>query len=167
MPRLDKDTWEQIRAERETGASFGDLARKYGVNKAAIIRRAKKEEWGNGEDVAEIVRRKAAEKVTGIVTTGDPEKRAAEIRAAAERCAEIIRRHQEEPNAVRERVYAGLRAHREAQTLEQKRLAFEDLKAAKIAAEALAIIHNIERRAWQLDAYNSGQEIIIKNPRDY
>ena len=41
MPRLSSDQWESIRAEREAGASFGDLAQKYGVDKAAIVRRAK------------------------------------------------------------------------------------------------------------------------------
>jgi anti-sigma28 factor (negative regulator of flagellin synthesis) len=45
MPRLKLDQWETIRAEREVGASFGDLALKHGVDKAAIVRRAKKEKW--------------------------------------------------------------------------------------------------------------------------
>jgi hypothetical protein len=59
MPRLSRDTWAQIRAEREAGLSFGLLASRYGISKTAIIQRAKAEGWGDGADVAELVRRKA------------------------------------------------------------------------------------------------------------
>jgi hypothetical protein len=59
MPRLSRDTWAQIRAEREAGLSFGLLASRYGISKTAIVQRAKAEGWGDGTDVAELVRRKA------------------------------------------------------------------------------------------------------------
>lgn len=46
MPRLSADKWEQIRAEREAGASFGELAKRYSVSVGAIHKRAKAEGWG-------------------------------------------------------------------------------------------------------------------------
>lgn len=164
MPRLTQDQWETIRAEREAGASFRALARKYGVSDVAILKRARAEQWSDGSDVVEVIRKRANEKVSGILSTANPKKKAAAIEAAADRSAEVIRRHQDEPNAARERVYAGLRAHKAAETKEDKILAFEDLKAAKIAAEALSIIQAMERRAWNLEQ-SATAEIVIKNPR--
>jgi DNA-binding MurR/RpiR family transcriptional regulator len=161
MPRLSKETWADIRAEREAGASFGELSAKYGVDKAAIVRRAKAEGWSDGQDVAEIIRRKVTEKLTGTSPTA-PEKKAAAIDAAADRAAEIVRRHQEETNAARERLYSGLKAHKAAISKEEKILAFEDLKAAKIAAEALSIIQRLERINWGLEDANAKPEIVIE-----
>lgn len=40
MPRLTADTWETVRAEREAGASFPELAAKFGVSHQAIQKRA-------------------------------------------------------------------------------------------------------------------------------
>ncbi len=162
MPRLTRDQWETIRAEREAGASISELAAKYGVDKAAISRRAKAEDWSDGTDVAEVIRRKVNEKVNGISTGVDPKKRAEAISAAAERGAEVVRRHQEETNAARDRLYSGLKAHKAAVTKEDKALAFEDLKAAKIAAEALAIIQRLERINWGLEEANAKPEIVIE-----
>jgi hypothetical protein len=162
MPRLSRETWADIRAEREAGESFDALAKRFGVSKTAIIKRSKLEGWSNGEDVAEIIRRKVTEKVTGVVTDGDLKKRVASINAATERAAEIVRRHQEETNAARERLYAGLKAHKAAVTKDEKALAFEDLKAAKIAAEALAIIQRLERINWGLEEANAKPEIVIE-----
>jgi gas vesicle protein len=162
MPRLSRETWADIRAEREAGASFGELAAKYGVDKAAIFRRSKAEGWSDGSDVADVIRRRVNEKLNAISTDGDPKKRAAAIDSAADRVAEVVKRHQEETNASRERLYSGLKAHKAAVTKEEKALAFEDLKAAKIAAEALAIIQRLERINWGLEEANAKPEIIIE-----
>jgi len=162
MPRLSKETWADVRAEREAGASFGELASKYGVDKAAIVRRAKAEGWSDGQDVAEIIRRKVTEKLTGTSPTA-PEKKAAAIDAAADRAAEVVRRHQEETNAARERLYAGLKAHKAAFTKDEKVLAFEDLKAAKITAEALAIIQRLERINWGLDSGQQQGDVVLRH----
>lgn len=151
MPRLTADTWETVRAEREAGATFDALAVKFGVSKTAIIKRAKVGDWGDGTDLAETIRRKVTEKVTGVVTTGNPQKKAEAIAAAADRSAEVVRRHREETGAVRERLYTGLEAHKAAETKEEKTLAFEDLKAAKISSETILNIHRAERQAWSLD----------------
>jgi hypothetical protein len=162
MPRLSRETWADIRAEREAGASFGDLATKYGVDKAAIHRRAKAEKWSDGTDVADVIRRKVNEKVNAISTEPNAKKRAEAIEAAADRAAEIVRLHQEETKAARERLYSGLRAHKAAATREDKVLAFEDLKAAKIASEVLSIIQRLERINWGLEDASAKPEIVIE-----
>lgn len=166
MPRYSSDKWEQIRAEREAGTPFSELAKRHSVSVGAIHKRAKAEGWGDGRDVAEIIRRKANEKVNGVVNAVSYKKRAEAIDAAAERSAEIIKRHQDEVNAVRERLYAGLQAHKAAVTKEEKALAFEDLKAAKIASETMLNIHRAERQAWGLETHTTS-EIVIQNPRRY
>ena len=161
MPRLSRDTWAQIRAEREAGLSFGLLASRYGIDKAAIVRRAKAEGWGDGTDAAELVRRKAMAQVTGTAVT-DPEKRAAAIDTAAELAADVIRRHQAETREVYELLWRGLEAHRAAETLDEKRLAFETLKAAKISSETLANLQRMERISYGLDDATGKTEIVIE-----
>ena len=61
MPRLSADQWETIRAEREAGASFPELADKYGVSHQAIQKRAKRDGWTR--DLAERIQAKADELV--------------------------------------------------------------------------------------------------------
>ncbi len=151
MPRLAKDQWETIRAEREAGASFGSLAIKYGVSKGAITNRAGREQWADGKDVAAIIRRRVSEKVSGIVSA-DPVKKAAAIEAVTDKAVEVLKRHQDEPAAVRTMLESAIKAHKEAESKEAKALAFDDLKAAKISSEVLLNLHRLERQAWNLDA---------------
>jgi hypothetical protein len=161
MPRLSRDTWKQIRAEREAGLSFGLLASRYGISKTAIVQRAKAEGWGDGADAAELVRRKAMEQVTGTAIT-DPEKRAAAIDRAAELAADVIRRHQAEAEQVRELFWRGLEASQAAETLDEKRIAFETLKAAKISSETVLNLQRMERISYGLDDHGGKTEIIIE-----
>jgi len=161
MPKLSRDTWKQIRAEREAGLSFGLLASRYGISKTAIVRRAKDEGWNDGADAAELVRRKARDKVAGADTT-DHQKRAAAIDTAAELAANVIRRHQAEAEQVRELLWRGLEASRAAETLDEKRLAFETLKAAKISSETLANLQRMERISYGLDDATGKTEIVIE-----
>jgi hypothetical protein len=153
MPKLTLPEWQDIRAEREAGQSFRDLAKRFGVSGAAICKRAKAEGWGDGTDVGEEVRRKVDEKINAV-STSDPQKKSAAIDAAAEKSAEVIRRHREETNVIRERLYSGLKTHKAATTRGEKQLAFEDLKAAKISSECLLNIHKAERQAWGIDDGN-------------
>lgn len=166
MPRLSKlnqEQWDTVRAEREAGCSFPDLAAKHGVSHQAIQKRAKKEGWSGGEDVAEVVRRKVAEKVAGIVAAESPEKRAHAMDAEAGKVAEVVKRHREETNAIRDRLYSGLKTQKAATTIAEKRLAFEDLKAAKISSECLQNIHRMERVAWGIeDSSSASGEIKIR-----
>jgi hypothetical protein len=72
------------------------------------------------------------------------------VDAEAERRAEVLRRHREEPQALRAMGYAAMKRHRSAETREDKQLAFEDLKAWKISTEAIKNVHALERDAWGL-----------------
>lgn len=149
MPRLSADQWETIRAEREAGASFPELADKYGVSHQAIQKRAKAEGWGDGADVAGAIRRKVAEKVAGVVAACNQKKKAEAIDAAAERGAEVVRRHQAEWEDHRAR-FGSVPAD------------FEDGKLAKISAEMLRIRQEGERRAWGLDEAAGQPAIVIE-----
>ena len=161
MPKLSRDDWEKIRAEREAGLSFGLLASRYGISKTAIVRRAKDEGWNDGTDAAALVRRKASAKLVGADTT-DHQKRAAAIDRAAELAADVIRRHQAEAEQVRELFWRGLEASRAAETLDEKRLAFETLKAAKISSETVLNLQRMERISYGLDDHGGKTEIVIE-----
>ena len=68
MPRLTAGQWAAARAEYESGASLNVTAERHHVSRRAVQNRAKEEgwtqEWGDGKDVGEAIRRKVAEKVT-------------------------------------------------------------------------------------------------------
>lgn len=50
MARLTAEQWEQARANYEVrGVSLGDVAKRFGVDRAAVSRRAKKEGWVQGK----------------------------------------------------------------------------------------------------------------------
>lgn len=147
MPRLTKDQWESIRAERETvGYSFPELASRYGVSYQAIQRRAKEGGWSDGKDVNPAIARKVAEKIAGVVVGDSPVKKAAAIDAEAERRAAVRLRHRKECEQV-----AALRQEAINHRAESVKVAFEKAKLAKILAESLSIQHACENRAWGLD----------------
>lgn len=149
MPRLTADTWASIRAEREAGASFPELAKKYGISHQAIQKRAKEEGWSDGRDVADTIRRKVAEKVAGVVAPCNPKKLAEAIDAAADRTAAVVERHRQEWNEHRARFGSAPAS-------------FEDGKLAKISAEMLRLRQDGERRAWGLDADTAKADLIVK-----
>lgn len=138
MPRLTADVWETVRAEREAGSSFPELAQKFGVSHQAIQKRAKAEEWGDGADVGEAVRRKVAAKVAGVVATDNPQKKAAAIDAAATKVVAVVELHQQEWSD-----------HRES--FGSVPDSIEDGKLAKISAEMLMLRQKGERSAHGLD----------------
>ena len=149
MPRLTQDQWDSVRAEREAGSSFRELAARHGVSDAAIVKRAKSEGWSDGKDVAEVIRRKVSEKVSGIVSTGNPKKKAEAIEAAASKAAAVVDMHKGEWAAHRDRFGA---------TTED----FEDGKLAKINAEMLKIRQEGERRAHGLDADVGKSDVTVR-----
>jgi hypothetical protein len=73
--KITAEQWIECRAKREAGWSFPQLSKQYGISHQAIQKRAKAEKWGTGSNVDEVIRRKAAEKVAGIVAKESPEKR--------------------------------------------------------------------------------------------
>jgi hypothetical protein len=80
--------WEMVRAEYEAGAGFRALAGKHGISHTGIRKRAIKEGWS--QDLEPVIQRKVSERVSGVVSTGNPEKRAEAITAEAERRAAIV-----------------------------------------------------------------------------
>lgn len=147
MGRLTADQWSTIRAEREaSGTSFRELAAKHKVSDAAIVKRSKSEGWGDGSDVDGVINRKVSEKVSGVVSTDDPKKKAAAIDAEAEKRAAIVQRHRQEwvqVGALRQEALQ-VRQH-------DPDLAFNRAKLAKITAEMTKIQQDGERKAWGLD----------------
>jgi len=150
MPRLTVDQWADVRAEREAGVSFGDLAKKYGVSGAAICKRAKKEEWGDGSDVSEEIRRRVNEKVNAV-NTADPKKKIAAISAAADKIVKIVARHRDD-----------WETHHATFDVPAIAKDFNLGKSAKISAEMLAIRQKAERVAWGLEDNESKPEIKIQ-----
>lgn len=146
MGRLTTDQWQTVRAKYEAGATLSAVARDAGVSHTAVMKRAKAEGWTQNAEAA--IQQKVAAKVSGLVATRNPEKLAAAIDAEAERRAAVIKRHREEVNLGRERLYAGIRAAKDAKEKNDKDNAFADLKAAKISLEAMTLLHQLEAKAW-------------------
>ena len=140
MARLTADQWETIRAEREAGKSFPELAKKHGVSHQAIQKRAKNEGWGDGADIGVTVRRKVAEKVAGVVAGCNPKKKAEALENAAQKGVEIVRRHQRDWDE-----------HHKQFTVAGVANNFDTGKSAKICAEMLAIRQKAERAAYGLE----------------
>jgi hypothetical protein len=149
MPKLSKDDWEQVRAEREAGASFGSLARRFDISRQGIQKRAVKEGWGDGSDVSGLIRKQVAAKVAGVVDA-DPAKKALAIDAAADDGARIILQHRQE-----------WAEHRTLFPLDGLAVNFDKGKTAKISAEMLGIRQKHERQAWGLDVENDNEETIV------
>lgn len=151
MARLSPEQWEEVRAKREAGASFPALGAEFGISHQAIQKRAKAEGWGDGQDVKVAIVKKVAEKVAGVVAGCNPKKKAEAIDAEAGKAAAVVTRHREEWPKARDMAEKARETHANAAGMDDKRVAFEDLKAAKIHAETLKIIQDGERKAWNLD----------------
>jgi len=63
---------------------------------------------------------------------------------------------------VYELLWSALEMHRAAETLDEKRLDFETLKAAKISSETLANLQRMERVSYGLDDHGGKTEIVIE-----
>jgi len=145
MPRLSADLWLEVRAKREAGLTFPALADEYGVDKAAICRRAKREEWADSDGLAGVLRQKVNAKVNRIDTAN---KAAAltTLEAAADRADEIIKRHRED-------------WERHHQLFPMEAIAQDNdlARKAKIVAEMLTIRQKGERASWGMEEVPSLQ----------
>ena len=65
--------------------------------------------------------------------------------------AAVLVRHREDLKGARDAVITAKGRHKKAVTIDEKRIAFEDLRAAKILTETLRLIQDGERKAWNLD----------------
>lgn len=137
-----KYDWDKIRAEYEVGKTMSQLSREYGVDKAAISRRAKKEHWI--QDVRDEVKKRVYAKVNGemdnvdlLISAQDREKA---IEKYAQEKADIILLHRKELQKARGITLNAVNA-----------LSFDQIRIAKIFADTIRIIQDGERKAWQLD----------------
>ena len=140
MAKLTADQWGEVRAGREAGRTFPDLAKQFGISYQAIQRRAKRDRWGDGRDVSGIIRRKVAEKVAGLVAGCNHKEKAEAIENAAVKGLEIVKRHQDD-----------WKDHHNNFTVKKMADDFELGKRAKICAEVLAIRQKAERAAYGLE----------------
>lgn len=145
--------WETIRAEYETGASMGELSRRYGVSKPAISKRAKAEGWI--QDTSDAIDRLATAKVNGLVNAVNPEKKAVAVDAAAERKASVIREQREAWSGFKGDVREALAAND-----------FDRLKCLKIASEALRNAQECERKAWGIVEADARHAAVQKSEQD-
>jgi len=143
-PRID---WEKARVDYEVGGlSYGQLAARYGLSKAAFSKHGRKNGWV--QDAGPAVRRQLAERMAlgGKVADINPEKREAAIASAVSDRVELLKEHQTEWRAIRAAVRQALNdANSDDWNLRSKATA--TLKNMRLASQALALTHIGERRA--------------------
>lgn len=153
--------WPKVRGEYEGGAKIVELAQKYKIGRRTIELKIKNQEWKRDSDerINALAIRKAAE------TVADPNAKEARINVEATARAAVLNRHQRECSIIGDRILRAVQAHDAAKLvadpgrrLAAKRDAFEDLKAAKISAEAMEIKQRMERKAHSIDAKDPGEE---------
>lgn len=154
--RLTPEQWATIRGEREAGSTFGELARRHGVSKTAIVKRSTAEGWGDGQEGrAEITRlARARAEVTGNATA--TEAKNALVDSQADKAAAVLRQHQTEW-----RIVDTLRAEAMRDRHTDPDAAFTRAKLAKITAETIAIRQAGERKAYGLDRDANEQTVVI------
>jgi hypothetical protein len=158
MPRIvEPQRWADIQKGYESGQTARALARQFGVSHTGIAKRAAKEGWS--QDSSGELRRKTLEKVAGLreemhkaVSPKDADRvRQEAVSAEADRRADVWKRQREEPTLIRRMYYAAIRRFDQATTRLERLEAAEDLRAAKLAGEAMTMVHKLERQAWGLD----------------
>lgn len=153
--------WDKIRAEYEVGGpenSVRAVAGRHGVTHPAILKRAAKEKWAEPGDLDETIRRRVTEKVTGLVTAGNPKTTAEAVDAEAERRAAVVQRHRAEWEEIEQLRQEVLEARLgqvvvvAGQLVTPEGVAFGKAKLLKIMTEATSIKQTAQRKAWGLDA---------------
>lgn len=140
MPKLSVEAWEDLRAQREAGASLGELSRLFDIDKSRISRRARKEGWATPAEAAATIRQRVNSRVNL-----DPAKKEVALDRAVDQATEIVVRHRRD--WVR---------HHELFTVEACAADFDHAKRARITAEVLSLRQKGELSAWGL--HNQSQE---------
>jgi hypothetical protein len=139
--------WLRVRAEYEAGESYAALAGRYGCTRQAMSKRGRKDGWQQ-DAVAAVQRQVAEQLVVGrVAVVNHTERREAAIEAAVDIRVSVIKRHRDELQAVRALIYDGMNLLR-SDAAEKRTLAASKLKDARLAAHALAIVQDRERRAY-------------------
>lgn len=187
---ITSEQWSEAKAlwESDDKLTFADLGTSLGISKQAVAKRATKENWqrrmqsekvvakayreadkrtlsialpkatfaenpsGSGPPVVESplksppIEHVEAEPVDSSLMTLEQR---AEAMAVAKR-AEILTRHRNEANALRTNLYKSIQTQN-----------FDLGKCSKINAEAMQIIHNVERKAWGIDKIEERPPVVI------
>lgn len=120
----------------------------------AVQKQANAGKWGDGSDVAEVIRRKVAEKVAGVVAGCNPQKKAQALDAAAQIAADVVERHRADC-AEHRKVFGSVPS------------GFEAGKHAKISMETILLCVKAERASFGLDEVSGSEGIVIANPRSF
>lgn len=176
---LTEEEWEAIRVRYENNELCPRIAEDFGIRPERIRYRARNKGWLRDKERMEEhqmdlefeQRQAMAQRRQELIEAAEAEackaagveNTQALILEDAKKLAAVKQRHREEPTAIRERLYVALKAHREATTPANKRLAFEDLKAAKIASEIMLNLHKLERQAWGMtDEEDGGGNVVVQ-----
>ena len=149
MSKIKAEDWVTIRSRREVGESFPSLGKAFNVSYQAIQKRANRENWGDGSDLAEAVKSCVNRKVVGVVVDDLPEVKAAAVEQEASRIYEIKMRHREQCQILSDEIDNTKEVENNDPILKARIIA-ENRKNAKLLAEALRILHEIESRAWDM-----------------
>lgn len=141
--------------EGDPNISMADVAAEVGVTVRAMRRWSQDENWSKRKaDMSERAHA-AADQYKNKLSDLGPEitteqQKQAESDAAEETAvqlrAQVLDRHRKEWNAPRKLSYDAVKAKN-----------FDQMKMAKITAEALTLIQNGERKAWGIDSGGDGQ----------
>lgn len=169
--RLSQDDWFRARQwfEADVAITLSDVADKYGVSRQAVHRKSKLDGWTKRLSSEELTSRAHAladkrsvdthifsvdeklEEKQDHAKRPEPEfDRAAE--KAVDRRAVILERHRTEMNLARKRIYTALQEGNES---------IDGVRLGKLAAEALKVIQDAERKAWALDASDERPPTVI------
>lgn len=140
------------RYETEPGVGLSAIAVSLGISKGSAGNRAKTESWrkcekgtalpherGNGE-AGKVAEGPAPAPESAAAVYSPPSTPAVAVAVVADERAQVVATHRQEARAVRGAVYRALKS-KDA----------DDVRLAKLAAEAMQIVQNMERKAWALD----------------
>ncbi len=136
MPRLDAETWDQVKAEYWAGATLQSLAKKYNISIGTIGERKMKEGWLRDQTQALAIAVAKAESRLPTETETE-QRRESAIEAKADILVEAKQRH----------VKDWKKARTEADTASD----MDAVRLAKMRAETIEIIQKGERRALGID----------------
>ncbi|WP_288078616.1 hypothetical protein [Pseudomonas sp.] len=151
--------------EGDPNISMADVAAEVGVTVRAMRRWTQEENWSKRKQDMSERAHAAADNYKGKLSELGPEitteqQKQAEADAAEETAvqlrAQVLDRHRKEWNAPRKLSYDAVKAKD-----------FNQMKMAKITAEALTLIQNGERKAWGIDSGPDGnQKVTVVIERD-
>ena len=153
--KLSVEQWKAIRGRREVGETFRELGREYKIAYQSIQKRANREGWGDGSDLAGAVKQKVNELVVGLGVKGvneTPEIKAKAVADEANKIYNIKLRHRTQCQRLSDEIDKSkdVKNLKIDDPIKKARIIAENVKIAKLTADALKVLHEIESRAWDM-----------------